>query len=430
MDRAFHAARHQRDRTASLADLAHLAPDHDASRLPAHVVADALAAAALARAAGVGPEAVAAGLRAFAPGAHRLVTVATRDGVTWVDDSKATNPRGRRRLASLPAGTGVWIVGGDAKGAGFDDLVREVVPHLRAAVVIGRDQRAVLDALDAEAPALPRVLVPDAAAAEATEAYVRAAADLAQPGDTVMLAPACASWDRVPLLRPAWGPVRGRRLVASSERPDHAQPAPGTCLPQVRRSRAPSPVRAGAACGRGVGACAACVTSSWDQTVRWREGSGSSEVYYLLLLATLLLLTIGLIMVFSTRSVATVAAGRNPRTKVRPVRCLRRGRARGHGGALTALHTLPRTGGLARLRRLGAPADARPGARRPVLHLRQLQLDPDSGSRHRPALGVRQGSPSPWCSAAGIQAAGGRITEGRVLTLRGCSCPRASRWDR
>ncbi len=198
VDRAFHAARRTSGiELASLADLAHLAPDHDASRLPAHVVADALAAAALARAAGVGPEAVAAGLRAFAPGAHRLVTVATRDGVTWVDDSKATNPHAAAAaLTSLPAGTGVWIVGGDAKGAGFDDLVREVVPHLRAAVVIGRDQRAVLDALDAEAPALPRVLVPDAAAAELTEAYVRAAADLAQPGDTVMLAPACASWDQ------------------------------------------------------------------------------------------------------------------------------------------------------------------------------------------------------------------------------------------
>jgi len=185
---------------ACLADLAHLAPGAEAERLPAHVVADALAAAALALAhdsVASDPGAIARGLRAFAPGAHRLVTVAQGGGVTWIDDSKATNPHSAEAaLASLPAGTGVWILGGDTKGASFDDLVRAVRPALRGVVVIGRDQRDVLAALRAQAPDLAVTRIPDGDGRSVMSGAVAAAAAMARPGDTVMLAPACASWDQ------------------------------------------------------------------------------------------------------------------------------------------------------------------------------------------------------------------------------------------
>ncbi|SPT53930.1 UDP-N-acetylmuramoylalanine--D-glutamate ligase [Actinomyces bovis] len=198
IDRAFHAERHREGvQLATIADLAHLAPGGQAERLPAHIVEDALAALALARAAEVEPEAVAAGLRAFNPGAHRIVTVAVGGGVAWVDDSKATNPHSAEAaLTSLPAGTGIWIVGGDPKGATFHELVAKVAPKLRGAVVIGKDQTAVLEALEQQAPSLPVARVADGSPEQIITAAVAASAKLAQPGDTVMLAPACASWDQ------------------------------------------------------------------------------------------------------------------------------------------------------------------------------------------------------------------------------------------
>lgn len=198
VDRAFHQERHREAvPLATVADLAHLAPGGQAERLPAHIVEDALAAASLARAAGVEAEAVAAGLRAFSPGAHRIVTVALGGGVTWVDDSKATNPHAAEAaLSALPAGTGVWIVGGDTKGASLHELVAKIAPVLRAAVVIGKDQSQVLAALGSQAPELPLVRVADGAPEQVMTEAVRAAASLARPGDTVMLAPACASWDQ------------------------------------------------------------------------------------------------------------------------------------------------------------------------------------------------------------------------------------------
>ena len=201
VDRALHAGRRGAGLPlASLADLAHLAPGGEAGRLPDHVVADALAAAALALAhdaVAADPGAIAEGLRAFAPGAHRIVTVARGGGVTWVDDSKATNPHSAQAaLTSLPAGTGVWILGGDTKGASFDELVRAVRPALRGAVVIGRDQTDVLAALRSQAPELAVTRVPDGDGASVMSGAVAAAAAMARPGDTVMLAPACASWDQ------------------------------------------------------------------------------------------------------------------------------------------------------------------------------------------------------------------------------------------
>lgn len=201
VDRAHHDDRLRSGvELATLEDLAHLAPGGEVGRLAPHVVADALAAAALALAhdaVAADPTAVARGLRAFTPGAHRQATVAQGGGVTWVDDSKATNPHAAQAaLGSLPPGTGVWIVGGDAKGADLTDLVRSVRPVLRGAVVIGADQAGVVAALAEQAPGLPVTRVPHGSAREVADAAVAAAGAMARPGDTVMLAPACASWDQ------------------------------------------------------------------------------------------------------------------------------------------------------------------------------------------------------------------------------------------
>ncbi|HZC71836.1 MAG TPA: UDP-N-acetylmuramoyl-L-alanine--D-glutamate ligase [Jatrophihabitans sp.] len=159
----------------------------------AHNVANALAAAALARAAGADADAIADGLRAFVPDPHRNQPVLTREGVTWVDDSKATNPHAAR--ASLTAYPHiVWIAGGQLKGVDVSDLVAEVAQRLRAAVLLGEDRAAVAAALARHAPEVP-VIVVDSTDDGAMTEVVSAAAGFARPGDTVLLAPAAASYD-------------------------------------------------------------------------------------------------------------------------------------------------------------------------------------------------------------------------------------------
>ncbi|GGP48858.1 UDP-N-acetylmuramoyl-L-alanine--D-glutamate ligase [Saccharothrix coeruleofusca] len=151
-------------------------------------VADALAAAALARAYGVPPAAVRQGLRDFRPGAHRAVLVAEVDGVKYVNDSKATNPHAA--AASLRShDSAVWIAGGLLKGASVDDLVREEGHRLRAAVLIGADREVIASALARHVPEVPVVDV------ATMEDAVRAARSLARPGDAVVMAPAAASMD-------------------------------------------------------------------------------------------------------------------------------------------------------------------------------------------------------------------------------------------
>jgi UDP-N-acetylmuramoylalanine--D-glutamate ligase len=158
-----------------------------------HNVANALAAAALARAHGVEVEAVAAGLRNFEPDPHRNELVFTRDGVMWVDDSKATNPHAA--LASLLAYPRVvWIAGGQLKGAPVDELVATVAPRLTGAVLLGADRALLMQALRRHAPDVPVIEVSSTDDGAMTEA-VRAAAGFARPGDTVLLAPAAASYD-------------------------------------------------------------------------------------------------------------------------------------------------------------------------------------------------------------------------------------------
>ncbi|MCW2568983.1 MAG: UDP-N-acetylmuramoylalanine/D-glutamate ligase [Mycobacterium sp.] len=158
-----------------------------------HNVANALAAAALARAYGVGTEAVAAGLRAYTPEPHRNAPVAEVDGVTYVDDSKATNPHAA--LASLLSyDRVVWVAGGLFKGVDVDDLVRAAAPRLAGVVLLGAERAAVAQALARHAPDVP---VADVAATDdgAMQQVVDAAARLAAPGDVVLLAPAAASMD-------------------------------------------------------------------------------------------------------------------------------------------------------------------------------------------------------------------------------------------
>ncbi|TQM14082.1 UDP-N-acetylmuramoyl-L-alanine--D-glutamate ligase [Pseudonocardia kunmingensis] len=164
-------------------------------------IADALAAAALARAAGVGPDAVRAGLDDFRPGPHRGGVVATVDGVRYLDDSKATNPHAAAAsLAAQAPHPVVWVVGGLLKGASVDELVARHARGLRAAVVIGTDRAEILAALARHAPDLPVAeVVPgddDGMSADVMTTAVRRAAALARPGDVVLLAPAAASMDQ------------------------------------------------------------------------------------------------------------------------------------------------------------------------------------------------------------------------------------------
>jgi UDP-N-acetylmuramoylalanine--D-glutamate ligase len=158
-----------------------------------HNVTNALCAAALARSQGVPPEAVAAGLRAFRPDPHRNQLVITRDGVRWVDDSKATNPHAAAAsLAAYPRV--VWIAGGQLKDAPVDDLVARFASKLAGVVLLGVDRAHIAAALARHAPDVPVITVATQDDGAMTE-VVGAAAGLAHPGDTVLLAPAAASYD-------------------------------------------------------------------------------------------------------------------------------------------------------------------------------------------------------------------------------------------
>lgn len=185
VDRAFVPDRQkQAQELAEISDVQPPAP---------HNIANALAAAALARAYGVPATAVRDGLRAFRPDAHRIEHVADVAEVAYVDDSKATNTHAAE--ASLAAYESiVWIAGGLAKGATFDELVTKSAKRLRGVVLIGADRALIREALARHAPEVPVVDLERTDTGAMSEA-VEQAARLAEPGDTVLMAPACASMD-------------------------------------------------------------------------------------------------------------------------------------------------------------------------------------------------------------------------------------------
>ena len=170
-----------------------LAPACDVRPAGRHNLSNALAAAALARCIGVEPAAVAEGLRAFVPREHRGAPVGEHAGVCYVDDSKATNPHAAR-AALLSHHRVVWVAGGLLKGVDVDQLVIDTRDRLVGAVLLGADREVIAAALARHAPNLPVRVVGSGDDGAMTE-VVAAAAELANPGDVVLLAPAAASMD-------------------------------------------------------------------------------------------------------------------------------------------------------------------------------------------------------------------------------------------
>jgi UDP-N-acetylmuramoylalanine--D-glutamate ligase len=195
-----------------------LATLEDVRPFAPHNVANALAAAALARSLGVPSEAVARGLRDFVPDPHRLSHVDRIGEVDYVDDSKATNPHAAAAaLASYPSI--VWVAGGQLKGADVDDLVRQAAPRLRGAVLLGVDRGRIAEAIARHAPNVPVVDIADRDTG-AMEKVVTEAARLAAPGDTVLLSPSAASLDMFPGY-PARGEAFARAVHELRRRREH-----------------------------------------------------------------------------------------------------------------------------------------------------------------------------------------------------------------
>ena len=193
IDRAFVADPQEASMICELIDIVPTVP---------HNVSNALAAAGLALALDVPHAAIQKALQSFRPGRHRIETVYEADGVTWVDDSKATNPHAA--AASLMSHLSVvWIAGGLAKGADMEALVERCASRMKAAILIGADRDLIEAALIKHAPNVPRILINPPTqyirggeSNSLMELIVQTASEHASSGDAVLLAPACASMDQ------------------------------------------------------------------------------------------------------------------------------------------------------------------------------------------------------------------------------------------
>jgi UDP-N-acetylmuramoylalanine--D-glutamate ligase len=161
-----------------------------------HNVSNAMAAAALARSVGVDATAIAEAIEEFRLDHHRLEIVLEKDGVTWIDDSKATNPHAA--LASLRSQLkSIWIAGGLAKGASMDQLVKDGASRIKFVILIGTDAKLIEDAIRTHAPLVEYQVIDKAIMGrELMDEVVRLALAKASSGDSVLLAPACASMDQ------------------------------------------------------------------------------------------------------------------------------------------------------------------------------------------------------------------------------------------
>ncbi|MEI7656028.1 MAG: UDP-N-acetylmuramoyl-L-alanine--D-glutamate ligase, partial [Actinomycetes bacterium] len=189
LDRAFLVER--RTHAIELCEVSDIRP------MAAHNVLNAMAAAGLARSLDVAPSAVKQGLRDFQPAPHRIATVAIVDEVTFINDSKATNEHAAGMSLSSYSSV-IWIAGGLAKGQDFAPLVRKYATNIKAVILIGRERELIASALREHAPQVPIFEISDAPAESIMKEVVQQARAQAAPGDTVLLAPGCSSWDLFP----------------------------------------------------------------------------------------------------------------------------------------------------------------------------------------------------------------------------------------
>ncbi len=167
--------------------------------LGSHNVLNALAAGITARLAGASPEEIRDGLRSFRPIPHRLEPVAEAGGILWVNDSKATNVAAATSAMESLDRPLIVLLGGKDKGEDFGPLARPIRSRARAVVVYGeaapRLERELGEALRSLGEEEERTVPPMVRVDEGFDAAVAVGASLAQPGDAVLLAPACSSFD-------------------------------------------------------------------------------------------------------------------------------------------------------------------------------------------------------------------------------------------
>lgn len=207
VDRAFHD-----DRRTSALEITTVAELTERGLGAPHMVSNILAASALASSLGVSPAHIRDALLVFRLDPHRIEVVATASGVAWVDDSKATNPHAAASsLAAFPGA--VWVVGGQLKGVDITELVASRGATAKAAIVIGVQRDEVVAAFGRHAPGVPLFEVDHAQTEDIMTRVVELAAGIVAAGDTVLLAPAAASFDQFS----DYGD-RGRRFAESVRR--------------------------------------------------------------------------------------------------------------------------------------------------------------------------------------------------------------------
>lgn len=190
VDRAF-----LEERATSALELTTVADLAENGLAAPHIVSDVLAASALARSLGVSPADIHDAVDRFRLDPHRLQVVAAHRGVTWVDDSQATNPHAAgSSLAAYPGA--VWVVGGLFPGVDVIDLVRVRGSAARAVIVIGTERESIVAAFGRHAPTVPLFEVDHTETEDVMARVVELAADVARDGDTVLLAPAASSSDQ------------------------------------------------------------------------------------------------------------------------------------------------------------------------------------------------------------------------------------------
>jgi UDP-N-acetylmuramoylalanine--D-glutamate ligase len=187
IDRAFSPSPSEANEISELVDITPTVP---------HNIMNALAASALALSLGVRYQSIKEGLKNFSTDHHRMELVLSKGEINWVDDSKATNPHAA--IASLLSYFNViWIAGGLAKGASMDELAKRAGSRIKSIILIGQDREIIAQAFAQYSPTTQLVRVDQSSdAKQLMKDVVVEAKKTAKSGDTVLLAPACASMDQ------------------------------------------------------------------------------------------------------------------------------------------------------------------------------------------------------------------------------------------